>query len=405
MAVALGVAAGLGYAWLMLVGLRTWWLAAVSTPFLHLYAMPTSLITGFLIGVFVSLATIAWSLRQLKRATVRRLMSGEASAPTDFARSKRSPWRRLRWSWWIGWACLLGAVALVVLLGHQTDSEAQAGVFFSSGGLVLIGALLLVWSRFHTEHRHTVVTVGPGALARLAVRNGARNPLRSTLTIGLMAAASFVIVAVSAFRLSPPATGATRDSGDGGFTFVAESDSPIYQDVNTAEGRDELGFDDSAEKLLAKTDVVSLRVHSGDDASCLNLYSPRQPRILGIPPSLVDRGGFVWSASAASTEAEKQNPWTLLDHGLPIELFEEDDHPKTQMRSPVPIVLDEATAIYSLHLGGVGSTLELTAGDNRKFKAQVARPVAEQHFPGRRAHVGSESVAILSRHERLPLFS
>ncbi len=85
---ALGVAGGLGYAWLMLVGLPTWWLAAVVTPFLRLDATPESLLTGFLIGVLVSLATIAWSLRQLRRATVRRLMSGEATAPADFARAK-----------------------------------------------------------------------------------------------------------------------------------------------------------------------------------------------------------------------------------------------------------------------------------------------------------------------------
>ncbi len=127
--------------------------------------------------------------------------------------------------------------------------------------------------------------MGRGALARLAIRNGARNPLRSTLTIGLMAAASFVIVSVSAFRLAPPAQGPTRDSGDGGFAFVAESDSPIYQNLNTPEGRDELGFDEAAEKLLAGADIVSFRVKSGDDASCLNLYQPLQPRILGVPPA------------------------------------------------------------------------------------------------------------------------
>ncbi len=31
-----GVAVGVGYAALMLAGLRTWWLSAISTPFLHL---------------------------------------------------------------------------------------------------------------------------------------------------------------------------------------------------------------------------------------------------------------------------------------------------------------------------------------------------------------------------------
>ncbi|HEV3137770.1 MAG TPA: ABC transporter permease, partial [Pirellulales bacterium] len=38
-----GIAAGVGYAWLMLQGLSTWWLSAISTPFLELYVTPRSL--------------------------------------------------------------------------------------------------------------------------------------------------------------------------------------------------------------------------------------------------------------------------------------------------------------------------------------------------------------------------
>ncbi len=43
----LGVVAGLGYAWLMLTGLSTWWVGAISTPFLSMYVTPLSLAIGF----------------------------------------------------------------------------------------------------------------------------------------------------------------------------------------------------------------------------------------------------------------------------------------------------------------------------------------------------------------------
>ncbi len=76
---------------------------------------------------------------------------------------------------------------------------------------------------------------------RLSALNTARNPGRSTLTIGLVAAASFLIVAISAFRLD------TGEAGTGGFEFVATSDQPIHYDLNTADGRRELGFSDDAE--------------------------------------------------------------------------------------------------------------------------------------------------------------
>ena len=86
-----GVIGGVFYAWLMLVGLRTIWLAAIVTPFLHLYATAGSLLEGFLIGVLVSLATIAWSLRQLRKISVRRLLAGETNPPViDQALAKRS---------------------------------------------------------------------------------------------------------------------------------------------------------------------------------------------------------------------------------------------------------------------------------------------------------------------------
>ncbi len=371
----LGILGGLAYAWLMIVGLRTWWLAAIVTPFLQLFATPESLAEGFTIGVVVSLVTIAWSLRQLRHLSVRQLLAGDA-APSPLSTRGRGaggegattrPRRRsIAWSLWLGLGSLVAAVAIAAGLGHQTDSEAQAGVFFSSGSLVLIGLLLLSWHYLRRDRGGRLVSVGRGALARLAVRNGALHPLRSTLTVGLVAAAAFVIVAVSAFRLSPASRGARLDSGDGGFRLMAQSDSPIYQDLNTNDGRNELAFSD--DPALAGWDIVSYRVHSGDDASCLNLFQARQPRVLGVPPALVKRGGFAWSASAAKTEAEKTNPWLMLD--------------ANSADAPVPIVMDEATATYALHLDGVGSTLELTGGDNRKFTGQVVGLLQNSIFQG-----------------------
>ena len=76
----------------------------------------------------------------------------------------------------------------------------------------------------------------------MALRNAARNPGRSTLTIGLVAAASFLIVAVSAFRVEPAGHLPALHSGDGGFVLVAESDQPIFHNLNTPKGRKDLGF-------------------------------------------------------------------------------------------------------------------------------------------------------------------
>ncbi len=67
---------------------------------------------------------------------------------------------------------------------------------------------------------------------------------------------------------------------------------------------------------MAGSTIVSLRVRAGDDASCLNLYRPRQPRVLGVPPRFIDRDGFAW----ADKPRDAANPWQLLFARLPTNL-------------------------------------------------------------------------------------
>ncbi|HEX3999962.1 MAG TPA: FtsX-like permease family protein [Pirellulales bacterium] len=416
-----GVVGGVLYAWLMLVGLQTVWLAAVVTPFLHLYVTPLSLLEGFAIGVLVSLATIAWSLRQLRKVTVRRLIAGETNPPVEIVRSKGelpapeeadgedelsvSPreaawwrgkfapvarhyrrWRPTSWPRTLGWAGLALALlmALLAIVMQLSTREAQAETFFSSASLVLISEMLLIWDRLRTDRGSTLVSAGRGALMRLAVRNAARHPVRSTLTIGLMAAATFLIVSMSAFHLEPPAHGARFASGDGGFSLYAQTDLPIYQNLNTPDGRADLGFDEKADSLLAKCQIVSMRVHSGDDASCLNLFQPRQPRVLGVSQAMIDRGGFAWSASAARTAEEEKNPWLLLDpkgRTSPNRSRNALDS-ESDLGGRAPVVLDETTALYSLHLDGVGSTFDITAEDGQTVPLVVVGLLQNSLFQG-----------------------
>ncbi len=170
--------------------------------------------------------------------------------------------------------------------------------------------LALVWHSSEGGPDRAGRRAGGGNLARLALRNAARNPGRSTLTIGLVAAASFLIVAVSAFRLDPSGQTPALHSGNGGFALAAESDQPIFQQPELARRHDRTwAFRPRTRRLLAGSTIVSLRVRAGDDASCLNLYRPRQPRVLGVPPALIDRDGFAW----ADKPRDVANPWRLLD--------------------------------------------------------------------------------------------
>ncbi len=379
---ALGLALGVGYAWLMLAGLRTLWLDAVTVPFLTLFVTVKSLVVGYVAGVAVSLGAIAWSLRALRRLSVRRLLSGQAAESDLGPSTTAAATNGLRR--YLPWGCLIGAAASAFAATKLKD-EAQAGAFLGSAALVLTALLVLLRRRLVAARFGSLVTFGPGRIAVLAVRNAARNPGRSMLTVGLVAGAAFLIVGVSAFRIAPPSTYVEKSSGTGGFALVAETDLPILQNLDTDDGRIDLSFSQAARKTLAGARVYSLRFRPGDDSSCLNLYQTEQPRVLGVPDALVERGGFSWADHGALPTDAAATPWRLLQAPT-------DD-------GRVPIVLDQATAIYGLHLSGVGATLDLPADGGEVVPCRVAGLLrnsvlqgsvlmSESHFKRRFPEVG-----------------
>src|SRR5438034_1418606 len=58
---------------------------------------------------------------------------------------------------------------------------------------------------------------------------------------------------------------------------------------------------------------VPFRLRPGDDASCSNLYAPREPRVLGAGKEFLRSGRFSFQESLAKTADEKENPWLLLE--------------------------------------------------------------------------------------------
>lgn len=359
---ALGLGLGVGYAKLMILGLRTLWLDAVTVPFLELYVPPMTLAIGYAIGVVVSLVTIWSALRALRKKSVRKLLAGQA-AESDLVAFGGKPTSRK------SAIVLWGSVVLAIIAAaaaFKLSDEAQAGAFFGSAALVLTALLTLLRRSLGKARFGSLVTAGSGRVATLALRNAGRNPGRSTLTVGLVASAAFLIVAVSAFRITPPVMYEEKSSGTGGFALVGQSDLHILPDMNTEDGRIDLNFSQADRNLIATTVVFPFRFRPGDDASCLNLYQTTQPKILGAGDKFVERGGFSWSASAATDDAERGNPWLLLRKPI-----KDDPATSADESQRIPIVLDQATAMYSLHLSGVGATFDTTDAENNKVTMQV----------------------------------
>jgi ABC-type antimicrobial peptide transport system permease subunit len=363
----LGVAMGISYAWLMITGLRTWWVGAVATPFLELYVTALSLFAGYASGVLVCIVTIYVSLRALRKVPTRSLLAGEtisdlkfqiadlkSQIPNPKSEIKNQKSGSRRWTIFIAPALVLISVALAIL-ATQLGGEAQAGAFMGSGAAMLAALLIFIAGRLKAKGNGLSTT----GLVKTAFRNAGRNVGRSVTTIALMASASFLIVAVSAFQLDP------SDEGVGGFDYLAESSEPILADLHSAEARKQLLGQD-AKKLEGAT-ILSFRLRSGDDASCRNLYQPHQPRVLGVTPGMVDYlqnkevAHFAFAASDAKTPQEKENPWQILDT-------------PAADGQPVNVILDKNTLMYSLQktTGGVGTILEYDYGEGPPVKFRVA---------------------------------
>jgi putative ABC transport system permease protein len=326
---ALGIGLGFGYAYLMILGLKTWWVGAVSTPFLQFHWTPLSVAIGFIAGVLVTWISTAVSIRRLIRLPATRLLRGQTTPQLTRQRGR---------SKWLGGVIVgLGLLAIAIgAVGYGLSGQAQAGAFVGSGMLLLTAALLETFRRLRTvAGGNAAGSANVSSLPGLAAKNVRCNPLRSSLAVGLISVAAFLVLAMSLFQAKPDLKSA------GGFELMAESSLPIVRDLNSAEfQRQILG---SKASQLADTAIVPFRLRAGDDASCNNLFQSTQPRVLGVPESLavVDAGQpvatqFPWAAKAS----EKESPWQSLSVRA-----------KGTQDDPLPVVLDQNTAMWSLHRG------------------------------------------------------
>ncbi len=283
-----GMAAALAYGEFIVFGLRTWWIDAVGTRLIALHPSITSLATGALAGIVTGLATISWTLRKLAPVTPRGLLAGE--------QKPHSPKRPLL----IGIAT--AAMAFILLAASLLRVLNQTAGFFGAGTLLLIATLSLLTAFFNSRSSASV-----RGLKTLALRNAAYRPARSILCIAQIACATFLIVSVDAFRRGPAEGPAT-------YPLMAESVLPLIHDPNTRAGRDALNI-----PPLEGVRFVPFRLRPGDDASCLNLYQPRNPRILAPPAAFVTA-----------------NRWQSLDAQLP--------------GGAIPAIADANSMTYVLHL-------------------------------------------------------
>ena len=181
---AAGILGSLAYAWLILYGLRTWWVDAVGTTLLSMHLSAPPLLYGALGGAASAVFFLLAGLRQIRKTTPRALLAGQITPFDRIATSRRS----LRWAGWTAAAAALFAGGAFKLIG-------QTAAFFGAGSLLLVSSLCFTWTWLRRRPERALRSA-----VGLGFRYTAYRPGRSILLIALIASAAFIVAAVDSFR-------------------------------------------------------------------------------------------------------------------------------------------------------------------------------------------------------------
>ncbi len=345
---------GTHYARGILWGLNHLWSDAVAGVFLQYHARTASMVNGAVAGVVVALLTLALALRHLARRPARELLNEGAGGLLDEQRTGTPG----RWLKIVPPAAALAAV-LLGLAATRLPAHQQPGAFFG------VGALILTAGIYGLRRRFLAPVPNATGLSRTAFtwRAPSRQPSRSAATVTLLASATFVIVALAAFRLEARRDASRRAGGTGGFAFWGESALPILKDLNTERGLEAYNL---APSQVAGASFVAARLRDGDDASCLNLSRAGRPRILGIDPqALASRGAFSFAALAKGSTVT--NGWLALE--------------PTPGDPEIPAIADIASLQWALQKK-VGDTMDLTDGQGRPVRLRFVGATAQGMLQG-----------------------
>lgn len=338
--VLVGVPLGIIYAWAVISALTRWWVGAVGTSALWLHVTPESVIAGAGGGLLVGVASVAWGARRLARGRVLDLLAGWQSMsvlPT------KSGGRRIKAVLF----ALIALAAMVLVLSMVKAIQPQA-TFFGCGASLLLAGLAAV--DLVLIRALDVTTLRP-TIPWLALRSAAANRGRSLLVIGLLASASFIIVAVAAnTRDYSHADFTRRDFGTGGFALKAVSSLPIHYDLRSPTGRNILGFQSDDEAAFRGVRIMPFLMSPGEDISCLNIARASRPRVLGVSPEMIRRGGF-----SMLTRKAGGNSWRLLE--------------RTGRDGSIPAFADADSVKWNLHLD-LGKTYTLPGEDGKPVTIQ-----------------------------------
>jgi putative ABC transport system permease protein len=348
---AIGIGFGILYTKVVLYALSTIWVNVVGSTNLQYHSGVMSLLTGAFAGIAISMLTIWLTLRKQTKFQARELLSSGG----EFEASLKA--RPSKWGLFVAIGSVIISIIMIALVGSGKGTKA-VGAFFGAGGLLLIASFSI--SHYILSSFARLKSSANLTLSKMGSRNTVRRRGRSLAIVALLACGSFMIIAIGANKLDSMRNMEKRSSGTGGFALYAETTLPILKDLNDKNERRRLGLDSPE---MSGVSFVPLRVHEGDDASCLNLNRVQNPRLLGVnPDELQKRKSFTF------TKALSNDGFAMLKSG-------------TQKPLTINAIGDDATITWALGLS-VGHTIRYTDERGQPFQVRIVGALANSVLQG-----------------------
>ncbi|MEI6680400.1 MAG: ABC transporter permease [Mariniphaga sp.] len=320
------------YTKMVFLALNSLWWEVVRTSVLEIDISISTLILGLASSICISILTITYSVnRSLKRQAVELQREQDKTI---------KPWK-IRIKNILMFITLFVAVGMVIQQIFLAN-KSSATVFFLSGGLLLIGLLLLA---DHSFRKNRYKITADFSISKLISHNRSHNISRSMTVIILFALGTFLVVSTGANHQDLLSNSKEKSSGTGGFQYFAETSIPVLFCLNDKDRRISEGI--TSEFLAAQFSRMD-----GDDASCLNLNRVSNPSILGADPEILQER-FNFSSRVA--EIKDSNVWKALNEPL--------------SNGVIPAIADQTVIQWGLGMN-VGDTLRYKneMGDTLKLR-------------------------------------
>ena len=226
--------------------------------------------------------------------------------------------------------------------------------------------LLSAWLR--ARDARLIAGRGAWAVARLGFRSAAFRPARSVLSAALIASAAFIIVSVDAFRRGGgELTERSQDRHRRLRAARADPSCRSFTNPNDRSGREALLIQAPE---LAGRDVHAIPRAPGPGRELPESLSADRTRRSSRRNRASSRASrFTFAASLAETDAERANPWLLLQR-------------RQSTTGRVPVIADATSLQYVLH-ASVGDTFSMDIGAAQPIVLRFVGALQRQRAAGR----------------------